>query len=243
MSIKSLLQIILFLLIILILGSIYYIYFFKKNLEKEILITKEIVKIDDNKIEVDEGADQQVLDEIKQSKDKKLEIETKKSEINKKNKSSFEIKENKKMEKPEDLKNLTKEIQYITTNKNGDIFEILAEFGKTNLENSDVLDLEIVEGTIKSQNRSKINITSDFGQYNYTNQNSKFYSNVKITYDNKIITSDNLDINITENLAIAYNNVNIKDEISLMKAQIVIMDIITKDIEINSQKKIEIFTN
>ena len=79
MSIKSLLQIILFLLIILILGSIYYIYFFKKNLEKEILITKEIVKIDDNKIEVDEGADQQVLDEIKQSKDKKLEIETKKS--------------------------------------------------------------------------------------------------------------------------------------------------------------------
>ena len=57
------------------------------------------------------------------------------------------------------------------------------------------------------------------------------------------ITRDNFDINMTENIAIAYNNVNIKDEISLMKAQIVIMDIITKDIEINSQKKIEIFTN
>ena len=32
-------------------------------------------------------------------------------------------------------KNLTKEIEYITTNKNGDIFKILAKYGKTNLKN------------------------------------------------------------------------------------------------------------
>ena len=31
-------------------------------------------------------------------------------------------------------------------------------------------------------------------KYNYTNQNSKFYKNVEIKYDNKIITCDNFDL-------------------------------------------------
>ena len=68
------------------------------------------------------------------------------------------------------------------------------------MENTEILDLEVVKGNITSKIRSKIEIISDFAQYNYTNQNSKFYSNVEIKYDNKIITCDNLDLKITENL-------------------------------------------
>ena len=78
---------------------------------------------------------------------------------------------------------------------------------------------------------------------NYDNQNSQFYSNVKINYDNKTITCDNLDLKINENYAIAYNNVEIKDENSTMKAQIVKLNLLTKDIKINSQDKIKITTN
>ena len=48
--------------------------------------------------------------------------------------------------KSKEIKNLTKEIEYITTNKEGDIFKILAKFGKTNIENSNILDLRLVEG-------------------------------------------------------------------------------------------------
>ena len=44
------------------------------------------------------------------------------------------------------------------------------------------------------------------------NQNSKFYKNVKIKYDNKIINCDNFDLNISENIAVAYNNVIVKDK-------------------------------
>ena len=143
----------------------------------------------------------------------------------------------------EKINNLTKEIQYLTTNKNGDTFEILAEFGKTNLKNSDILDLEIVDGTITSDKRSKITITSDFAQYNYVNQNAKFYNNVVIKYDMKVINCDNVDINIDENIAIAYSNVVVEDNESVMKAQVVTIDIITKDIEINSEDKVKIFTN
>ena len=105
------------------------------------------------------------------------------------------------------------------------------------------MDLEIVDGTITSDKRSKITITSDFAQYNYVNQNAKFYNNVVIKYDMKVINCDNVDINIDENIAIAYSNVVVEDNESVMKAQVVTIDIITKDIEINSEDKVKIFTN
>ena len=58
-----------------------------------------------------------------------------------------------------------------------------------------------------------------------------------------MITCDNLDLKINENYAVAYNNVIIKDNKSIMKAQMVTLNIITKDIKINSQNKVEIITN
>ncbi len=241
MSIKSLLQFILLLLIILIIGSIYYMYFFQKTAENELLVTQEIIEIKKDKIDEVESADQQILEGITEETDNRIDQE----ENNVFKEKEIIIKDEKKtiIDSSKKLKNLTKEIQYITTNKDGDIFEILAEFGKTNLENTEILDLEVVKGNITSKIRSKIEIISDFAQYNYTNQNSKFYSNVEIKYDNKIITCDNLDLKITENIAIAYSNVEIKDKTSIMKAQVVTINIITKDIEINSEDKIKILTN
>ena len=64
-----------------------------------------------------------------------------------------------------------------------------------------------------------------------------------IKYDNKVITCDNFSLDISENIAIAYDNVIVKDESSIMKAQNVTMNILTKDISINSEKKIKILTN
>ena len=78
--------------------------------------------------------------------------------------------------------------------------------------------------------------------YNYNNQNSKFYNDVEVRYDGKTIFCDNLDLNISDNIAVAYGNVLVKDNNSLMKAQIIILDTLTKDIKINSKEKIKIFT-
>ena len=55
--------------------------------------------------------------------------------------------------------------------------------------------------------------------YNYTNQDSKFYSNVKIKYDDKEITCE-FWIECKENLAVAYENVIFKNSGSIMKAKI-----------------------
>ena len=100
-----------------------------------------------------------------------------------------------------------------------------------------------MKGTITSKERSRIYISSDFANYNYANQDSEFYSNVVIKYDNKEIKCDNLDLIIDDDIAIAYNNVLIKSEDRYMKAEMISFNIVSKEININSDNKVTIETN
>ena len=232
MSIKSLLQIILFLLIILILGGIYYLYFYSETLNDQINLNEKENALSQITISQN-NFDKDIMEEIdeKDLKDKLIEDNKITDKILEENKNEYKDVTN---------NNLTKEIEYITTNKNGDIFKIIAKFGSTNKNDNKILDLEEVIGTISSNKKSTINISSKFAKYNYTNQNSKFYNNVKIDYDGKTINCDNLEIMINENTALAYDNVIVKSENSLIKAQTISLDLITKDIKINSKNKIKI---
>ena len=247
MSIKSLLQFILLLLIVIILGGIYFLYFYSSPVKKSLLDEKnleEFNKILENK---DTSSDQEILGDNKNKEDYEN-IDTN-SENTKQNITEFQKNKdnqtiNKQIEKDIDVtESLMKNIEYVTTNKNDDVFKILAKNGKTNIENSNILDLTEVDGIISSKERTDIFITSDFANYNYTNQNSKFYRNVIIKYDNKIMTCDNFDLFSNDNIAIAYGNVIIEDNNSYMKAENVILNIITKDVNINSTNKIKIITN
>ena len=233
MSIKSLLQLILFFLIIIIVGGTYFLYFYsgpKTIVKNEFENLNKTSKYEDNlKIPTDEAMLTENLDE-KNVISNITTLDEKKKNI---------VIENKAVEG----QNLTKEIEYVTTNKKGDILKILADYGKSNIGDSDILNLEGVAGVFSSLDKSQINITSEFAEYNYQNQNSKFYKNVIIYYDNKIIKCDNLDLDMSENIAVAYNNVVVKDNSSIMKAQKITMNIITKDISINSKDKIEVLTN
>ena len=248
MSIKSLLQFILLLLIFLIIGGIYFLYFYSGPLKETNFINTEINDIKKNKIEINKSTDQDVLEDTLLSKnDAEKNLKSEETSTKKNIKENKNINENindlEKNKENSKIENLTKEIEYITSNRNGDIFKISAKYGKTNIESSNILDLEIVDGIISSSDRPDIFITSDFAEYNYNNQNSKFYRNVVIKYDNKVITCDNLDLSISENIAVAYSNVTVKDEKSVMKAQVLTLDTVTKDININSENKIKIYTN
>ena len=133
-----------------------------------------------------------------------------------------------------------------TRTRKGNSFHLLANSGRSNIDNSDILDLINVKGKITSEKRDTIYIVSDFAQYNSVNLNSKFYKNVIINYQDKEITCINFDINMETNKAVAYNNVLITDPKSKMKAGIVEFDLKTKDININPEsaiEKIEVVTN
>ena len=224
MTVKSLLQIILFLLIIIIVGGIYFLYFYSGTqsygtikVDNNSKISQENMTLNQNNIDKDNQ-----LIKIEENKDK--------------------LKKNKEINNSQYVQNLTKEIEYITSTKNGDIIKIFAKSGKTNLKNNNILDLEDVNGTISSDGKSNVYISSKFAEYNYSDQNSKFYEDVEIKYIDRIIICDNFDLKINDNIAVAYNNVIIRDNKSLMKAEKVTMNILTKDINIESKEKIEINT-
>ena len=249
MSIKTLLQIILFLLIILIIGGIYFLYFYKGPMSNK-LINTEIEKVDlftnENTFEESILEEENLINKnnLKKKSDFDLEAASQENLGSKKKSKQQEIIQGSTLKKNTDqIENLTKEIEYITSNSTGEIYKISAKFGKTNPKDNNILDLDQVNGTISSTKRSKIFISSDFAEYNYTNQDSKFYTNVEIKYDSNIIICDNLEIKMSKNIAIAYGNVLLKNEKSEMKAQIITLDLITKDININSNEGISLITN
>lgn len=249
MSVKTLLQLILFLLIFLIIGGIYYLYFYSDPITKRPDLSEDLAKVSSEIKEENLSGEEILIDagsigNIKSDNGKIEDDNLKNLNLNnvddERKKSKESDQKNKNLD---EIKNLTKEIEYITTNRNGDIFKISAKYGKTNMENTNILDLEKVEGVISSKYRSTIEISSDKANYNYDNQDSKFYGNVIVIYDKKIINCDNLDLILNDNIAVAYNNVVVKDEKSIMKAQIITLNTLDKSININSKEKIKIISN
>ena len=130
MSIKSLLQFILVLLIFLIVGGIYYLYFYTEPSKDEITFNKNTVGINNEKMIEENTINKESLEEItsKNFSDKKQDqINFNKKDIKIVNENKIEnLQENQELNKSDEnnvkskeIKNLTKEIEYITTNKEG----------------------------------------------------------------------------------------------------------------------------
>ena len=257
MSIKTFIQVLILFLIILIIGGVYFKYFeTKKNIVEEVnlynLKNNEQLEELKSKISELELKNEQLSEKIKNSKSKSVEITAKTEEgtqqIKENKDTSIDQKEEseKKIIKKKDIKNLVKDVEYTSVDQKGNRFSLLANSGKSNADNNNILDLENVRGEIKSDKRDNIYIVSDFAQYNTSNLNSKFYENVIIEYQDKKITCENFDIIMETNKAIAYNNVKITDPRSIMKAGIVEFDLATKDININPENvttEIEVIAN
>ena len=268
MSIKSFIQVFILLSIILIISVVYYNYFSvnKKKIEEinsSEIINQELIKKLEKKIldleinnkvlndKIEENA--KISDIIPSETNLSKSIEKKvyeSSEIILQEKQTEEEKQVKKsakesLTKNKKIKNLVKDVEYTSIDQKGNKFHLLANSGKSNKDNNDILDLINVRGKITSNIRDTIYIVSDFAQYNSVNLNSKFYENVIINYQDKEITCVNFDINMETNKAIAYNNVLITDPKSIMKAGLVEFNLKTKDININpgiTTKEVEVIT-
>ena len=264
MSIKSLIQIFILLLIILIIGGVYYEYFdTKKNVVEEINLNKgenqQKIEILEKKVNDLKLKNKELIDKIEKNKITPLAKSPKKNNVNISKETEFKVKDNinekkigknineftltdQKIKKDEMfkkdekvIKNLVKDVEYTSVDQKGNKFNLLATSAQSNSQNNDLLDLKNVRGKITSDIRDTIYIVSDFAQYNSANLNSKFYENVVINYQDKKITCINFDINMETNKAIAYNNVVVTDPNSTMKAGIVEFDLKTKNININPE--------
>ena len=115
----------------------YFIYFYTGPLNKQISISLDNKNINEKTFDQDVS----VTSELSDISDTKVNFqESEKKNINDKNSLNNQIlvSENNGSSTKE-IKNLTKSIEYVTTNKNGDIFKIYADFGITNLKNSELI--------------------------------------------------------------------------------------------------------
>ena len=147
-------------------------------------------------------------------------------------------------------KNIIKDIKYTSNNTNGDVFEILADYGEPSVEIIDLIFLTNVRANIFLKNKSNIKLTSDYANLNTKTFETTFIDNIKILRDDEIIlgkelylvfdqTEEKIKINpdIDQNLIRISNDVIVKKPGYILKAAILEIGLITKTIKVYMNNK------
>ena len=131
------------------------------------------------------------------------------------------------------IENIIEDLKFNNIDVYGNRFVIIAKYGEISTNSLDVLILKEVKGTIYLTNRSPINISSNFAKYNKLNFHTIFYENVKITYENNLIKSDNLNISLDKSVALINGNVIINNNYMESYADNIDLNLLNRDIIIN----------
>ena len=148
--------------------------------------------------------------------------------------------------------NLIQNIKYTSNNTKGDIYEILADFGETSLSDPNLMFLTNVTGNIIFQDKNNIKLFSDFASFDTKTFETTFINNVKIIRGEETITGNELYLileqkeeliknnpDTDQNLIRISYNVVFKSPGYTLKADIIEIDLITKDMKIFMNKKIK----
>ena len=148
--------------------------------------------------------------------------------------------------KPDDISsnsNIIKNINYTSEDARGNKYIINAIKGEIDYTDTNIIFLTDVEATIKLNNSNNIYITSDFGKYNIENFDTIFSKNVISKYLDNKITGEYLDFSLDRNSMIISKNVEYTNFESILKADVIEMNIKTKDTRIymyENKKKVNI---
>ena len=139
--------------------------------------------------------------------------------------------------------NIIRGVKYSSIDLNGNEYIITASTGEIDFKNTDIIFLKDVKAIIILKDDDKVTITSKFGKYNITNFDTIFSKNVVVSYLNNQINGEYLDSSFERNSLIISKNVVYKNEKNILKADVVEIDIKTKDTKIfmyETNKKVNI---
>ena len=128
-------------------------------------------------------------------------------------------------------------INYIGTDNKGTFFDINAALSEVYNDTPKLSNMKVVNAVIRMNNGKKIYIKSDYAIYDRSTNDTKFIGNVVITESNNKITSDNLDLILSENLIKLFNNVTYDGEKGFIKSDEVHIDILKNEANIFMFKK------
>ncbi len=139
--------------------------------------------------------------------------------------------------------NVIKDVEYKSKDSSGNQYILKATEGIIDQNNSNIIYLTTIDAVIKLRNYNTIDISSNFGKYDIDNFDTIFSKNVKIQYLDNIIIGEYLEFSLNKNLMIISKNVIFKNKESSLKADVIEVDIKTKDIKISmyeENKKVNI---
>ena len=128
--------------------------------------------------------------------------------------------------------NLIEDVSYSAKDTKGNEYFLKAGEGTIDQNESNYIFLKSVKAFINLKDYKLIEISSDFGKYNINNYDTIFSKNVIITYLDYKITGDYLDFSWDKNLMIISKKVNLKNEKNSLQADVIEVNIKTKDIKI-----------
>ena len=128
--------------------------------------------------------------------------------------------------------NLIKNLEYLSTDQNGNKYIITAEYGEFDIKEQGTILMTNVEAKIVFLKQDTVNLTSDFAKYDTLSLDTNFKKNVILQYGEHKINSDNIDFSFKENFAWVYNNIVYKSSTNQLFADKLEIDLLTKDSKI-----------
>ncbi|MBD1134879.1 hypothetical protein IDH21_00575 [Pelagibacterales bacterium SAG-MED47] len=170
------------------------------------------------------------------------------------------VKVNSEIENTNNKQDLIENVKYKSNNAKGDVYELIADYGESKLENPNLMFLTNVQGKIlfKNENKSNIILTSKFARFNTVTFETTFIKDVKITRKNEVITGNELYLvldheeessNITQSISKEKNLIRMSKNILFKKpgysarADIFEIDLTTKNTKIymnNNSNKVSV---
>ena len=133
--------------------------------------------------------------------------------------------------------NVIENVNYSTKDNDGNEYLITALKGEIDYANQNIIYLTDVKAEIKLNNSDNIVVVSDFGKYNADNFDTIFSINVIIKYLENKIVSEYLDFSMNRNTMIVSKNVIFTNFDNILKADVIEMDLKTKDTKIFMYEK------
>ena len=167
---------------------------------------------------------------------KETEIQYNKNEFSKINEKEISNKENSKGKE-----NLIKNLKYSVELADSGKYEISSNLSQLIiLENGvEIIFMEDVSAIFTDKNNKKVFIYSNNAEFNSDNYDTLFTGDIKIKYQDNLITSEKLHFNFIENNILVYENVIYKGLNGKIQTDNIKINLLSKNIEIFMNEKNE----
>ena len=174
---------------------------------------------------------------VKINKNKQTKIQSNKNEVLKK-----DIKGNEILNKEEDKekKNLIKNLKYNVEIADSGQYEISSKLSQLIIleDGIEIILMSKVSAIFTDKNNKKVFINSDNAKFNSENYDTLFEGNIKIRYEDNLITSEKLHFNFIENNILVYENVIYTGLNGKIQTDNIKINLLSKNIEIFMNEKI-----